>query len=132
MTGIKSIFVNAVFTSRIVGVPKPESDAILGFLNRQFVVNADFQARVRWQPGTLVLWDNRVVNHSALFDFYPERRHGVRVTPQAEKPLSVAEYEKEYKKEAKNWAVERAKELGVKLPATKTDDGAVKERGFKD
>jgi sulfonate dioxygenase len=132
VTGVKSIFVNQGFTRRIVGVPKPESDAVLALLFKGFVVNADFQTRARWEPGTVVFWDNRIVNHSALFDFFPERRHGVRVTPHAEKPQSVAEYEAEYKKSAKDWSVERAKELGITLPAPSTDDGKVKERGFKD
>ena len=132
MTGIKSIFVNNGFTRRIVGVPKPESDAILAILNKGFVVNADFQVRARWEPGTVVFWDNRIVNHTAIYDFYPERRHGVRVTPHAEAPLSVAAYENEYKKEAKDWAVERAKELGVYQPSVRNDGGEVKERGFKD
>lgn len=132
VTGIKSIFVNPGFTRRIVGVPKPESDAILALLFKGFVVNADFQTRARWEEGTIVFWDNRIVTHSALFDFYPARRHGVRVTPQGERPLSVAAYEEKYGVKAKDWAKERAKELGIKEQPVKVDDGKVKERGFKD
>lgn len=72
------------------------------------------------------------MTHSALFDFFPQRRHGVRVTPQAERPLSVKAYEEKYGQKAKNWATERAKELGIKEVVPKKDDGKVKERGFKD
>ncbi|KAL7415114.1 hypothetical protein BDY24DRAFT_283655 [Mrakia frigida] len=131
VTGLKSIFVNPGFTRRIVGVPKPESDAILALLYKGFVVNADFQLRANWEEGTIVFWDNRIVTHSALFDFYPARRHGVRVTPQAERPLSVEAYEAQYGVKAKDWATERAKEFGIK-PVVKKDDGKVVERGFKD
>lgn len=76
-------------------------------------------------------WDNRVVNHSALFDFYPSRRHGVRVTPHGERPISVADYEAKYSTKAKDWAEERAKELGVSTQQ-KVDVGGVQERGYKD
>jgi sulfonate dioxygenase len=131
VTGIKSIFVNPGFTRRIVGVPKPESDFVLATLFKGFVVNADFQARANWSPGTIVFWDNRIVTHSALFDFFPQRRHGVRVTPQAEKPLSVREYEEKFGVKALNWSTERAKELGIEEVGIKKDDGKVKERGVQ-
>ncbi|CED82966.1 Taurine catabolism dioxygenase TauD/TfdA [Phaffia rhodozyma] len=131
VTGQKSIFVNPGFTRRIVGVPKSESDAILGLLYDTFVSSADHQVRASWEEGTVVFWDNRLVNHSALFDFFPARRHGVRVTPHGERPLSVAQYEEKYNAKAKDWAEERAKELGVDV-SQKKDVGGVKERGFKD
>lgn len=55
-----------------------------------------------------------------------------RVTPKGEKPLSVAEYEEKYGVKAKDWAIERAKELGIYTGAAKKDVGGTKERGFKD
>lgn len=54
-----------------------------------------------------------------------------RVTPTAEKPVSVAEYEASTGLKAKDWAVERARELGVKVDGPK-DNGKTTERGFKD
>lgn len=52
---------------------------------------ADFHARVKWEPGTVVVWDNRVTQHSALVDWASgERRHLARITPQAEPPYETA------------------------------------------
>ncbi|KAF5342697.1 hypothetical protein D9611_001650 [Ephemerocybe angulata] len=112
-TGWKSVFVNPGFTRRIVGVPKAESDAILTFLFRQISDNPDFQVRFRWTEGSIALWDNRIVTHSATFDFWPATRHALRATPHAEKPLSVAEYEKATGKVAKDRQIEVWKQLGV-------------------
>lgn len=50
---------------------------------------ADFQTRVVWKPRTVVLWDNRITAHTAIVDFAKQgsRRHGARITPQAERPF---------------------------------------------
>lgn len=50
----------------------------------------------------LISSNPQVATHSALFDFFPERRHALRATPHGEKPISVAEYEKDGLKVAKD------------------------------
>lgn len=40
---------------------------------------ARIRSRVRWEPGTLVFWDNRCVQHLAVFDYHPHVRRGERV-----------------------------------------------------
>lgn len=55
VTGEKSLYVNSGFTRRIVGLRKEESDTILQFLFDHIAKGADFQARVRWQPHTVVV-----------------------------------------------------------------------------
>lgn len=74
----------------IVGLKKEESDAILKLLYTHIASGADFQARVKWAPGTVVVWDNRVTAHTALVDWKSgERRHLARITPQAEVPFET-------------------------------------------
>ncbi|KAK3903286.1 putative alpha-ketoglutarate-dependent sulfonate dioxygenase [Staphylotrichum tortipilum] len=89
-TGEKAIYVNPQFTRDIVGLKKEESDAILKFLYDHLGFGGDFQARVKWQEGTVVVWDNRVTQHSALVDWKNgQRRHLARITPQAERPFET-------------------------------------------
>lgn len=81
-TGWKAVYVNPAFTREIVGVSKHESSTILNMLYNMMTVNSDLTLRVQWEEGTIVLWNNAVVNHSATYNFWrPEpscRRHAVR------------------------------------------------------
>ena len=79
-TGRPVLFVNEPFTRHINEVSRPESDALLTMLYRHIETNTRFHCRVKWQPRTLVLWDNRAVHHHAVWDYYPESRRGERVT----------------------------------------------------
>ncbi|KAK4241981.1 hypothetical protein C8A03DRAFT_11821 [Achaetomium macrosporum] len=89
-TGEKALYVNPQFTRDIVGLKKEESDAILKFLYDHLAFSADFQARIRWEERTVVVWDNRVTQHSALVDWKDgQRRHLARITPQAERPFET-------------------------------------------
>ncbi|KAI0475146.1 TauD-domain-containing protein [Xylariaceae sp. FL0804] len=89
-TGEKALYVNPQFTRDIIGMKKEESDAILKFLYDHIAYGADFQARVKWEEGTVVVWDNRVTQHSALADWKTgQRRHLARLTPQAERPYET-------------------------------------------
>ena len=36
--------------------------------------------RVRWEPNTLTLWDNRCTQHHAVWDYHPHSRYGERVS----------------------------------------------------
>ncbi|EJT96792.1 alpha-ketoglutarate catabolism dioxygenase [Dacryopinax primogenitus] len=91
VTGEKALYVNPGFTRRIVGYKQEESDNLLQFLYDHIAKGADFQVRAGYKPGTVVLWDNRVTVHSATpdYDASKERRHCVRLTPQAEVPVEA-------------------------------------------
>ncbi|KAG6817629.1 hypothetical protein H0H87_006257 [Tephrocybe sp. NHM501043] len=95
VTGEEALYVNRQFTRRIVGLKREESENILKFLYDHIDKSADNQARVKWQPGTVVIWDNRITAHSAIIDYKEslERRHGARITPQAERPIGAPELE---------------------------------------
>jgi taurine dioxygenase len=85
VTRRKALFVNRFFTTRIVGLSRNESDAILEMLFRH-IETPEFAMRFRWQPGSVAFWDNRCVQHHALWDYYPHRRYGHRVTICGDKP----------------------------------------------
>jgi len=89
VTGEEALYVNRQFTRRIVGLKREESENILNFLYDHIAKGGDSQARVKWSPNTVVMWDNRILAHSAIIDYgeSKERRHGARITPQAERPI---------------------------------------------
>ncbi|KAK5717748.1 hypothetical protein LTR15_008587 [Elasticomyces elasticus] len=88
VTGEKALYVNPVYTKRVIGYDQEESDYLLGFLFDHIAKRADFQCRIRYEAGTVLVWDQRVTVHSQTLD-YPagERRHGFRLTPLAERPI---------------------------------------------
>src|SRR5262249_13850706 len=65
--------------TRIVGLQKNESDAILEMLYRH-VETPEVCMRFHWQSDSVGFWDNRGVQHHALWDYYPHKRYGPRVT----------------------------------------------------
>ena len=88
VTGEKAIYVNPQFTRYIIGFKQEESQYLLKFLYDHIAFSQDLQCRVKWAPGTVVVWDNRVTAHSAQIDWENgERRHIARITPQAEQPV---------------------------------------------
>ncbi|EPS43662.1 hypothetical protein H072_2334 [Dactylellina haptotyla CBS 200.50] len=90
VTNEKALFFTKGSCQGIVGYKKEESDMILGFLASHTSGGQDFQVRVKWKKGTVVVWDNRVTAHSSILDWETgERRHLARITPQAEKPFET-------------------------------------------
>lgn len=88
VTGKKCLFVNSSYTTRIEGLSDEESRAILTFLF-DHVKNPNFQVRFRWQPHSIAFWDNRAVQHLAVWDYFPQVRSGYRVTISGEKPVGA-------------------------------------------
>ena len=85
VTRRKCLFVSRVFTARIVGLHRLESAAILEMLYRH-IETPEFSVRFKWQPNSIAFWDNRCVQHHALWDYYPNKRYGHRVTIRGDKP----------------------------------------------
>ncbi len=86
VSGRKGLFVNPTFTTRIVELCPHESDAVLALLYRQ-IEQPEFQCRFRWEPGSVAFWDNRSAQHHAMWDYYPNRRRGLRVTIKGDAPF---------------------------------------------
>ena len=87
VTGRKALYVNRNFTTRIAGFRKHESDALLEMLYRHSET-PEFQCRFAWQPNSIAFWDNRAAMHHAMWDYFPHKRLGYRVTVKGDKPFS--------------------------------------------
>src|SRR5664279_3186700 len=86
VTGKKALYVNRGFTRHIIGIPRDESDAMLGYLY-QHAENPLFQCRFRWSENAIAFWDNRCTQHRAMWDYWPHTRSGTRVTVKGERPM---------------------------------------------
>lgn len=85
-TGRKTLFVNSWFTVRINELPEDESRAVLDFLCAHSA-RPDFQVRFHWRPRSVAFWDNRAVQHLAIWDYFPQTRSGFRVTIKGDRPV---------------------------------------------
>jgi taurine dioxygenase len=85
-TGADGIFVNFGFTSKIVGLKRKESDALLNFLF-EHVTKPEYLVRWKWQPNSIAFWDNRVTQHYAVNDYLPQRRVMHRATILGDRPF---------------------------------------------
>ena len=79
-SGRKLLYVNRGFTTQIKDLSTQESNGLLEILWRHLETNPAFQCRVQWEPNTLTFWDNRCVQHHAVWDYYPYSRAGERVS----------------------------------------------------
>jgi taurine dioxygenase len=84
-TGRRSLYVNPMFTERIVGLNPNESEALLQMLHAH-ATRPDFTCRVSWQPGQLTIWDNRSVQHYAVDDYREFDRVMYRITLEGTRP----------------------------------------------
>jgi len=79
-TGRKVLWVNRGFTSHLKGVGALEGRHLLEMFFHHIESTPLFQCRVRWEPSTLVMWDNVATQHHACWDYFPSSRYGERVS----------------------------------------------------
>jgi alpha-ketoglutarate-dependent taurine dioxygenase len=77
-TGEPYLFVSSVMRS-IKGLTEDESRPLIDYLVK-LAVRPEFNCRVRWEPGTLTIWSNPVVMHTAINDYPGYRRVAYRTT----------------------------------------------------
>lgn len=65
--------VSESFTRFIIGLSAPESARTLTYLF-DLINRPEHQVRLRWQLGTVAIWDNRGTQHYAVADYLPHRR----------------------------------------------------------
>lgn len=71
-TGRKMLYINHAWTVAIKGLHKAESDAVLNMLKQHSTKNV-YACRFRYRKGSLMLWDNRAVQHSPNSDYTGQR-----------------------------------------------------------
>lgn len=85
-TGRQALFVSEHFTTRVVGLPDKESEALLQALYAHST-QARYVYRHHWLPGDMVFWDNRSVLHLASGCPADQRRRLLRTTIEGDAPV---------------------------------------------
>jgi len=86
VTGRKGLYVNSGFTRRIIELSETESSSLLAHLF-EHIRTPEFQVRFKWEDNSVAFWDNRCVQHHAVWDYYPSVRSGHRVTIKGDRPF---------------------------------------------
>jgi taurine dioxygenase len=86
--GQRALFVNPLFTDRIDGLRRSESNALLDLI-QSIAVRPEAMLRWRWGAGDLAFWDNRCTMHYALRDFGTNPRRMIRVALEGDVPVGV-------------------------------------------
>lgn len=85
-TDRRTLFVNPAFTSHPVGLDRDDGEQLLRQLFHQAEI-PEYQCRMTWRPGTVVLWDCRATQHYEVNDYHPQRRVMERVTIGGDRPV---------------------------------------------
>ena len=87
VTGRPYLNVSESFTRFVIGLSAPESARLLTQLF-DLTNRPEHHVRLRWQPNTIAIWDNRGTQHYAVADYLPHRRvmHRVAVVADARTP----------------------------------------------
>ena len=81
-TGQTTLYVQQGFVKRFLNadhIPEDEQKALLLQMKMQ-EGRVEYSCRFRWEPGSIAMWDNRAVLHTASADFWPHNRLLERLT----------------------------------------------------
>jgi taurine dioxygenase len=85
-TGAKSLYVSVAHTLHFKDMTEEESKPLIRFLAGH-IIRPEFTCRLKWQSGTVAMWDNRTTQHFAVNDYTGHFRRMRRVTIQGDKPF---------------------------------------------
>ena len=88
--GRRFLFVNVpIYCRSIAEMPTAEGDALLAELYAH-VQRPEFQFRLVWRPGTMIIWENMHCLHYPVADYFPHERRLWRVVIKAtERPQAA-------------------------------------------
>lgn len=84
-SGEKALYVDHAYSHGIEGMTDHEAEGLLSFL-KEHVTQPAFSCRLRWEPKTFTVWDNRICIHQAFNDYDGFRREMYRTTVMGEVP----------------------------------------------
>ncbi len=88
-TGRRGLYLNEMQTTRrFDGMTEEESRPLIEYLLRH-ATRPEFTCRIRWEVGTLAIWDNRCLMHLALDDYPDHRRVMHRITLKGDATIGV-------------------------------------------
>jgi len=85
-TGEKTLYVHEAHTLRFEDSTEEESETLLNKLYLH-ARKPEFQCRLRWSVGMVVLWDNRATHHYPINDYDGHRRLLHRISLQGDRPV---------------------------------------------
>ena len=90
-TGKKILYVNSMYTKKILDTDEHQSEEILNkiFIHQE---RLDFTCRFKWTENAVAIWDNRSTLHQGLTDFFPGKGLGYervmdRIAIEGDNPL---------------------------------------------
>jgi taurine dioxygenase len=86
VTGKKAIFVSEGFTTGIVGMDATMAEPLLNMLYTH-IARPEFTVRWKWREGDVAIWDNRVTQHYATYDYGDAHRVMNRATIVGDRPF---------------------------------------------
>ncbi len=86
VTGRPALYVTSAYFKRFEGWSEADSKGLLTYLE-SLPYRLQYQCRIKWEPDTLIVWDNRFLQHCGIHDYHNERRHLIRTTIEGEEPV---------------------------------------------
>lgn len=83
-TGRKALYIGG-HTERFEGMTEEESRPLIDYL-LDLATRPEFTCRLRWEAGTLTMWDNRCTQHFAINDYDGQRRRVHKITVAGDTP----------------------------------------------